>query len=235
MIGIVNVIKNKLSNEGKRLDFVRRQLQNIPQGSLLLDAGCGSQRYRKYCDHLDYRAQDFGKYVADAASGFTSSMGGVEGYKYGELDYVGDIWAIEEEASLFDAILCTEVFEHIPFPCETLKEFSRLLKPGGKLILTVPSNCLRHMDPFFYYTGFSDHWLNKFCLENGLRVESLDVVGDYYSWIGVELARTIKNHSIISSIFLLPAMLYYLFQKPTKASRNTLCMGYHVTAIKSID
>ena len=50
-------------------------------------------------------------------------IGGEEGYKYGALDYVGDIWDIKEKSSTFDTILCTEVFEHIPHPIETLKEF----------------------------------------------------------------------------------------------------------------
>ena len=41
---------------------------------------------------------------------------------------MGDIWDIKEKNNVFDAILCTEVFEHIPYPNETIKEFSRLLK-----------------------------------------------------------------------------------------------------------
>jgi len=68
---------------------------------------------------------------------------------------------VGEKDGFFDAILCTEVFEHIPFPIETTKEFARLLKPGGKLILTAPANCLRHMDPYFFYSGFSDRFFEK--------------------------------------------------------------------------
>jgi SAM-dependent methyltransferase len=76
-------------------------------------------------------------------------------------------------------ILCTEVFEHIPYPIETLKEFSRLLKKDGKLLLTAPSNCLRHMDPYFFYSGFSDRWYEKFLNDNGFELESIEAVGDY--------------------------------------------------------
>ena len=59
-------------------------------------------------------------------------MGGESGldYVYGLLDYVGDIWNIDAPDGEFDCILCTEVFEHIPYPIETLNEFSRLLKNG---------------------------------------------------------------------------------------------------------
>jgi len=92
----------------------------------------------------------------------TEGVGGTEGYQYGQIDYIGDIWDIKELDNTFDEILCTEVFEHIPYPNETLKEFSRILKPGGILILTAPSNCLRHMDPYFFALDFQIDGLNFF-------------------------------------------------------------------------
>lgn len=155
-----------------------------------------------------------------------------EKYNYGPIDYVGDIWSINASDGTFDAILCTEVFEHIPYPNETLKEFSRLLKKDGKLILTAPSNCLRHFDPYFFYSGFSDRWYEKFLKDNGFNIESLSPVGDYYQWIAVELARTAKVNSILAKLILAPAFFYYFYKNKTELSVNTLCMGYHVVAIK---
>jgi SAM-dependent methyltransferase len=231
-MSIYSFIKNKLSNAKIRNVFVREQLTNLPANSKILDAGCGSQQYRQFCDHLEYRAQDFGQYVSDSTAGFASKMGGEAGYQYGKLDYIGDIWSINEADGAFDAILCTEVFEHIPFPNETVQEFSRLLRPGGKLILTLPSNCLRHMDPYYYYSGFSDHYVRKMLMDNGMDLKSIEVVGDYYSWIAVELARTMKHHAFISAILLFPAFLWYFLKSSTPESKNTLCMGYHVVALK---
>lgn len=229
---IIQILKNKLNNEDGRRKFVAQQLKNLPEGNLILDAGCGSQQYRPLCSHLNYRGQDFGQYTTDTSSGFTSDMGGSDGYKYGNLDYVGDIWRINEQDQTFDAILCTEVFEHIPFPNETLKEFSRLLKPGGKLILTLPSNCLRHMDPYYFYSGFSNNYLSKFITENSMKIEIIEIIGDYYSWIAVELARTMKNHSLLSAILIAPTFLWFFLRKPSHKSKTTLCMGYHVVASK---
>jgi SAM-dependent methyltransferase len=222
-----------LNNQYERDDFVIAELKKIPANKLILDAGCGNQRYRQYCSHLSYRAQDFGQYSTDSKKMIGSDgVGGEEGYKYGALDYVGNIWDMEEQDGTFDAILCTEVFEHIPYPIETMREFGRLLKNDGKLILTAPSNCLRHMDPYFFYSGFTDRWYETFLKANGLELESLAAVGDYYSWLAVEMARTAVSHSILAKLALTPAFLYFYNKKKTQTSVDTLCMGYHVVARK---
>jgi SAM-dependent methyltransferase len=226
--------RRRLSNEILRRDFVRGQLSKLSGDTLLLDAGCGSQQYRIFCQHLQYRAQDFGQYNADSTEGFTSGLGGDSGYKYGKLDYVGDIWNIEEKDSTFDVVLCTEVFEHIPYPVESICEFSRLLKPGGKLILTLPSNCLRHMDPYYFYSGFSNRFLEKFLSDNGFDINLLEPVGDYYSWVAAELARTMRTHGILSWLALAPGLIWYMSQKKTFVSINSLCMGYHVVATRRV-
>lgn len=233
-IPIVSGWYRKLNNLNERIDFVKRELSFLPEGKTILDAGCGSQQFKPSCTHLNYKAQDFGQYVVDDKKmiGKGSGLGGDDGYKYGALDYVGDIWEINEKDESFDAILCTEVFEHIPYPIETVKEFSRLLRKDGKLILTAPSNCLRHMDPYFFYSGFSDRWHEKFLNEHGLELLSIEPVGDYYSWLGVEMARTAMANSLFAKIILFPAFVYYFSKKSTIESVNTLCMGYHIVARK---
>lgn len=225
----------KLNNLNERTEWVTRQLQNLPRGSLLLDAGCGSQQFRVFCDHLNYKGQDFGQYVVDEKKMIGAEergLGSGSEYQYGELDYVGDIWDINETDASFDAILCTEVFEHIPHPIETVKEFSRLIKSGGTLILTAPNACLRHLDPYYYYSGFSDRWYENFLTENGFEIEEIVPVGDYYSWLAVEMARTGMANSLISKAILFPAFIYFFSKKKTETSINTLCMGYHVLAKK---
>jgi len=225
-------IKRSLDNQYQRDEFVRSELTKLPARSLILDAGAGSQRYRNDCEHLEYRAQDLGEYTRDQKRQLGDHGAGERSdYQFGPLDYTGNIWDIEEGDGTFDAILCTEVLEHVPYPIDTVRELARLLKPGGTLILTAPSNCLRHFDPIFYTSGFSDRWFEKVLPEVGLEVDVIEPVGDYYRWIAVELARTMKTHPL-STPALLPAFVYYQSKRPTKASVDTLCMGYHVTAHK---
>jgi len=226
-------IRKRLDNQNERDEFVIAQLAKLADSSLILDAGCGSQRYRKNCMHLNYKAQDFGLYTTDVKHMIgTKGAGGDTGYQYGQLDYIGNIWEIDEKDETFDAILCTEVLEHIPYPIDTIREFSRLLKAGGTLILTAPSNCLRHMDPYFFYSGFSDRWYEELLTRHGFKIEVLEAVGDYYSWLAVELARTAKANSLFAKIILAPAFVYYFIRKKTVLSINTLCMGYQVVARK---
>ena len=232
---MISAIKKSLNNQYARDEFVEKHLAALPGGAVLLDAGCGSQRYRSACSHLAYRGQDFGQYSTDARKTLVADgVGGTEGYEYGKLDYVGNIWDIREEDATFDAILCTEVLEHIPYPNETIKEFGRLLKPSGTLILTAPSNCLRHMDPYFFYTGFSDRWYEEILHQNGFDALIIEPVEDYYRWMAVEIARTMRSNSPLSWLLLAPALLYFLAKKATQRSRDTLCMGYHVLAKKKV-
>jgi len=229
---ILHKIKNYFDLQSERDKYINSELNKLKAGIKILDAGCGNQRYRNSCKRFEYYTQDLAEFKKDKAIGFADGAGGKNGYEFGEIDYVGNIWEIQAESEKFDAILCSEVLEHIPYPNETKKEFSRLLRPGGKLIITAPSNCLRHMDPYYYYSGFSDHWFSEILRENNFAIYNIIPVGDYYRWLAIELGRAGWHHNIFSKILLLPAFLYSLLKKPNNKSINTLCLGYHVLAEK---
>lgn len=44
-----------------------------------------------------------------------------------------------DRGASFDAIICTEVLEHLPDPASLLRKFHKLLQPGGTLIVSVPN------------------------------------------------------------------------------------------------
>ncbi|CEZ19794.1 putative Methyltransferase type 11 [Candidatus Methylopumilus planktonicus] len=224
----------KLNNQFVRDVFVAQELKKIKKNSLILDAGCGSQRYKGNCSHLRYKSQDFGEYATDLKKSIDTSYQDLDAYAYGsQIDYIGNIWDIKAKDNTFDAVLCTEVLEHIPYPIDTIKELSRILKKNGILILTAPSNCLRHMDPYFFYTGFTDRFYEKILGENNFSIKKMEPVGDYYSWMSVEVARTAISNSILAKLILFPTFLYYAMKRKTPVSVNSLCMGYHIVAIKN--
>ena len=51
----------------------------------------------------------------------------------------GDIEAMPFADGAFATVVCTEVLEHIPAPAMALREFQRVLQPGGVLIGSVPA------------------------------------------------------------------------------------------------
>ncbi len=63
-------------------------------------------------------------------------------------------YEIPLEDGSFDTVLMTEVLEHLEEPARGLAEAGRLLRPGGKLILTTPFMWPLHEEPrdFFRYS-----------------------------------------------------------------------------------
>lgn len=52
----------------------------------------------------------------------------------------GDMTAMPFDAKSADLITCIHALEHVPLPAEAVKEFARVLKPGGWLYLVVPED-----------------------------------------------------------------------------------------------
>jgi SAM-dependent methyltransferase len=176
------------TNEAARHAWVRDQLARLPAGWRILDAGAGEQQYRKFCGHLRYVSQDFGQYKPDESPHRGTGLQ-VQGWAYGKLDYVCDITAIPEPDGSFDVILCTEVFEHIPDPPAAVREFARLLRPGGELILTAPFCSLTHFAPYHFATGFSRYWYEHHLPANGFDLAELTPNGNYFEFAAQEVRR----------------------------------------------
>ena len=85
------------------------------------------------------------------------------------------------------------------------------------------------MDPEYYFSGFSDNWIKKFMKESKFKIQEIQTIGDYYSWMAVEISRTAMISSILTKIILFPSFLYF-FKK--KMYVPILCMGYHIIATK---
>lgn len=172
-------------NEIARIEWVKQVLSQLPCGSRILDAGAGEQSYRQFCEHLQYVAQDFAEY-----DGKGNKIGLQTGsWNYTKLDIVSDITAIPEPDESFDAILCTEVFEHLPNPILAIREFARLLQPGGSLILTAPFCSLTHFAPYHFYTGFNRYFYETHLPTYGFEIIELVENGNYFEYLAQEIRR----------------------------------------------
>ena len=163
-------------NDYNRDQFVASIASQTPAGSRVLDAGAGPCRYRSLFRHCEYKTQDFAAYEG-------------ESHSYGQLDYIGDIGDIPVEDKFFDCVLCTEVLEHIPDPERAIKEFSRILKQGGTLVLTAPLGSGIHMAPYHYYGGFSRYWYEYVLPQYAFSIKSIQPNGGFFKLYGQESQR----------------------------------------------
>jgi ubiquinone/menaquinone biosynthesis C-methylase UbiE len=217
------------SNQFNRDTWVEKKAKEISIGSKVLDAGAGPGRYRHLFSHCDYKATDLCREP--------STIG-----HYSKMNYVCDVTSIPVIDESFDAILCTEVLEHVPQPIEVIREFSRILKTGGTLLLTAPLGCGIHQQPFIYYGGFTPYWYMKFLSEYGFEDIRITPNGGFFEHYGQESQRfnsyiSPKNSPLrllalpliaYSGIFL--PILCYVLDRMDKDDYFTV--GYFVEARK---
>src|SRR4051794_29938546 len=111
-------------NDFERDAWVARQAALLPRGARVLDVGAGPCRYRRLFDHCGYESQDFAQYEGSQQGPFSDK----EQWHYGRIDYVCDATEIPVSAGSFDAVLCTEVLEHVPRPVDVVRELARVLR-----------------------------------------------------------------------------------------------------------
>ena len=161
-------------------------------------------------------------------------------------DLICDIAAIPEANASFDAILCTEVLEHLPNPVEALCEFSRLLKPGGVLLLTAPFCSIAHFTPYYFSTGFSRYWYETHLSKLGFDIVELSPNGSFFDYLAQELRRLpsiTKRHcgGVVGALYLIAHFVLVVpllavlncIAKRERGSSDLLCFGYHVIARRS--
>jgi SAM-dependent methyltransferase len=99
-------------------------------GEHVLDLGCGAGRFMTALK--DAGAHPVGVEIAEAAAERARAATGIE------------VRLVERDGSLpfghgeFDLVWCSEVLEHVPDALALLQETRRVLKRGGRLLLTVP-------------------------------------------------------------------------------------------------
>lgn len=73
-------------------------------------------------------------------------------------DLQADAAALPLAAGSMDAVVCAELLEHVPDPRRVLAEAARVLRPGGRLVLTVPFLYPIHADPYDFGRYTDTFW-----------------------------------------------------------------------------
>jgi SAM-dependent methyltransferase len=122
-------------------DFIKRQGLSC-EAEYILDVGCGTMPYR----HL---------FAATSYVGLEVESSGARQEVKFPTEWFNGV-KLEKPDSSVDAVICTQVLEHADQHEELLREIYRVLKPGGRLIVTVPFVYEEHEQPFDFrrWTSF---------------------------------------------------------------------------------
>jgi len=77
----------------------------------------------------------------------------------------------------FDTVVLTDVLEHIGNPANLISEISRMLRPGGTLLATVPFVYPLHEQPYDF-TRFTRYGLEKILTETGFSEIQITNIGE---------------------------------------------------------
>lgn len=214
-------LTSKLSRRTQR-PFIE---SNILDDKLTLDHGCGPGPY---------------KALFKQRVGFDVAPGPA-------VDVTGDMHALPFEDNYFEQILSTEVLEHSYDPCKAVDELRRVLKPGGKLILTTRFVYPLHDTPhdFFRFTEFGLKHI--FRREAGWKLEIFQGEATTQETLGILIQRVAFQsrvvggkftilclHVLARCFFYFPNILRRQFGNIQKSSDvdNILVSGYYLVVSK---
>jgi SAM-dependent methyltransferase len=137
----------------------------IRPASQVLDAGCG--RYLKLCKELSGVARMVGIDLESTLE--TDNRSAPFGVR-------GDLSRLPFASGCFDIVVSRSVIEHLSDPPVVFREFSRILRPGGILIMVTPNK----YDYVSLIATLTPHWFHQRLVSRIFGVPEDDVFPTFY-------------------------------------------------------
>ncbi|MDR0394277.1 MAG: methyltransferase domain-containing protein [Tannerella sp.] len=203
--GFISIFINPFFFIRKRLVEKIRLLAPELHGKLL-DFGCGAKPYRLlFSNTNEYIGVDIENEGHDHCG------------EQIDVYYDGKHLPFGDES--FDAILTSEVLEHVPELNECIQELYWVLKPGGRILITVPFVWQEHELPFDF-RRFSVTGIKKQLTDNGFKILVEERTGHFLEVV-IQLWMTylrrlfyVNNKYVnlaLNCIFISPACITGLF------------------------
>ena len=139
--------------------------EHLRPGQRLLDAGCG--RYLKVCKEMSGVANVVG---VDLETLFETDN------SQAPFGVRGDVGHLPLPSNHFDMVISRSVVEHLEDPPRVFREFYRVLKPGGKVVILTPNK----YDYVSVIAAFTPYWLHRSLVSNIFQVPGEDVFPTLY-------------------------------------------------------
>jgi len=135
----------------------------------------------------DAKTLEVGSFGSPSYTRFFSNRIGIDIRPGRGVDIVASVYDLPFKDGEFDVVLCMSVIEHLEEPLVVIKEMRRVLKNGGKIIISVPFMFPIHEAPNDYWR-FTKYGL-RYLFRDGWEIEKLVAENDTQETIAVLLQR----------------------------------------------
>tara|TARA_B100000674_G_C37475137_1_gene748894 strand:- start:71 stop:682 length:612 start_codon:yes stop_codon:yes gene_type:complete len=107
-------------------------------------------------------------------------------------DFLCSLDDIPRSNEFYDAVVLTQVLEHVKNPKNVLCEINRILKKEGKLLLSVPLNGPLHGEPWHFY-HFTHHGIQELASDCNYEILSIEKIGGSFWALGKRLPESFRR------------------------------------------
>lgn len=145
--------------------YSSRIVEHLRVGDRLLDAGCGT--YLKFCKQFSDRARVVGIDLETKLETRNDRQ---------PFGVRGDLSRLPFAPSSFDLVISRSVIEHLEDPGQVFREFQRVLRPGGKVVVITPNK----YDYVSVIASLTPYWLHRKLVGKIFQVSEDDVYPTLY-------------------------------------------------------
>lgn len=176
-------------------------------GKILLDAGCGPGTYAITLAQKGYDVYgfDINKSKIVQAKNLSKQLNLKTTFA------VKNIYNLSTyKTNFFDIVICSDVLEHLKDDNKAVKEMLRIIKPGGKLIITVPADTptnLAFKKQFMHERLYTKEELEALLTKNNLLIINSRCYLCFFGRIAWKINRALFKSKMLTALTFYPLYL----------------------------